>query len=92
MEAESSRGQLLARSGPGVYDADHHLCGLRTCGQHLVSDRSQHETVVEGWGQCLLLVRGAIYSLPPEIEALTVEIVVAAETILSTVLFSFTRQ
>ena len=36
----------------------------------------------------MLLVRGAIYSLPPEIEALTVEIVVAAETILSTVLFS----
>ena len=71
MEAESSRGQLLARSGPGVYDADHHLRGLRTCGHHLVSDRSQHETVVEWWGQRLLLVRGAIYSLPPEIEALS---------------------
>ena len=76
MEAESSRGQLLARSGPGVYDADHHLRGLRTCGQHLVSDRSQHETVVEGWGQRLLLVRGAIYTLPPEIEALSPKVLI----------------
>ena len=68
MEAESSRGQLLARSGPEVYDADHHLRGLRTCGQH--------ETVVEGWGQHLLLVRGAIYTLPLEIEALSPKVLI----------------
>ena len=49
--------QLLARSGPGVYDVDHQLCGLQTCGQHPTSDRPQRETV-EGWGQRLLLVRG----------------------------------
>ena len=43
-----------------MYDLDHHLHDLQTCGQHLASDRSQHETV-EGWGQRLLLVQCAIY-------------------------------
>ena len=49
------KAQLLVRPGPGVYDADHQLCGLQTCSQHPASDCPQRKTV-EGWGQRLLLV------------------------------------